>query len=98
MRPLGIQILAIAYRSGMAWNEFGFANEEFDALVAEALAVPDVEKRRALMEKIEHIMWDEGVTIQPYWRSITRHYREGVVGAEMQALYEIYPYKLGLSA
>jgi peptide/nickel transport system substrate-binding protein len=50
-RPLGVQIWALAYRSGEAWNEFGWSNPEFDALLTEALSVADVEKRRALMAK-----------------------------------------------
>jgi peptide/nickel transport system substrate-binding protein len=32
MRPLGVQVLNLAYRSGVAWNESGYANPEFDAL------------------------------------------------------------------
>ncbi len=35
MRPLGVQILALAYRSGEAWNESGLRNAEFDAALAE---------------------------------------------------------------
>ena len=30
MRPLGVQVYALAYRSGEPWNETGFANPEFD--------------------------------------------------------------------
>jgi peptide/nickel transport system substrate-binding protein len=30
MRPLGVQVLAIAYRTGEAWNESGFSNPDFD--------------------------------------------------------------------
>ena len=45
-RPLGVQIWALAYRSGEAWNEFGWANPEFDALLTKALSVADVEARR----------------------------------------------------
>ena len=30
MRPLGVQVLALAYRSGEAWNETAFADEKFD--------------------------------------------------------------------
>jgi len=97
-RPLGIQILALAYRSGMAWNEWGFANAEFDDLVTKALAVADADKRRELMVRIEEIMWEEGVTIQPYWRSLYRHHAENVIGAEMHPLFEIHAYKLGLAA
>ena len=45
MRPLGVQILALAYRSGEAWNEAGMSNPDFDAALAEALAIADAEKR-----------------------------------------------------
>ncbi|MDE0346563.1 MAG: ABC transporter substrate-binding protein, partial [Boseongicola sp.] len=55
-RPFGVQIWALAYRSGEAWNEFGWANPEFDALLEQALATPDVEQRRALMAKGEAII------------------------------------------
>ena len=90
-RPLGVQIWALAYRSGEAWNEFGWANEEFDALLAEALATADVEKRRAIMAKGEAMIQEEGVTIQPYWRSLYNHTKEGLVGAEHHISFEIRP-------
>ena len=93
-RPLGVQIWALAYRSGEAWNEFGWANEEFDALLAEALATPDVEKRRALMAKGEKLIQDEGVTIQPYWRSLYNHTREGLTGAAHHIAFEYHPARM----
>lgn len=73
MRPLGVQVLAIAYRSGESWNESGFSDPDFDAKLAQALALPDVEKRRALMQDIERILQQSGVLIQPYWRSLFNH-------------------------
>ena len=82
-RPLGVQVLALAYKSGEAWNETAYSNPEFDALLEEALATPDVEARRLVMAKLEKILQDSGVIIQPYWRSIFRSYREGVHGYEM---------------
>ncbi len=97
-RPLGVQVLALAYRTGEAWNETGFANAEFDAALAEALAIADVEKRREVMKRLETMMQEEGVIIQPYWRSIYRHHKANVVGAEMHPTFEIHVYKLGLSA
>ena len=97
-RPLGIQLYALAYRSGMAWNEWGFENAEFDVLVEKALAVADADKRRALMAKMEKILIDEGVTIQPYWRSLYRHGKEGLVGAEMHSSFEMHLYKYGWAA
>jgi peptide/nickel transport system substrate-binding protein len=97
-RPLGVQVLALAYRSGEPWNESAFANAEFDTLLGEALAIADVDQRREVMAKLEKIMQDEGVIIQPYWRSIYRHHKENVLGAEMHPTFEIHVYKLGLSA
>lgn len=90
MRPLGVQVLAIGYRTGQDWNEFGFSNPEFDRLVTEALAIADVDKRRLLMAKIEKLMQDQGVTIQPYWRSLYRHARDYVQNADMHQTYEIH--------
>lgn len=97
-RPLGVQVLALAYRSGEPWNESAFANAEFDALLTEAVAIADADKRREVMAKLQKLMQDEGVVIQPYWRSIYRHYRPGVVGAEMHPTFEIHVSKLGFSA
>jgi peptide/nickel transport system substrate-binding protein len=98
MRPLGVQIMALAYRSGEAWNEAGMANPEFDAALAEALAISDAEKRRAVMEKLEKIMQDEGVMVQPYWRSIYRNFDPKVKGADMHATFEHHHYKWSIAA
>ncbi len=98
MRPLGVQILALAYRSGEAWNEAAFSNAEFDALLAEALALPDADKRREVMAKIEQVMQDQGVLIQPYWRSLYRHANEKVKDAPMHATFEHHHYKWWMTA
>jgi peptide/nickel transport system substrate-binding protein len=97
-RPLGVQVLALAYRSGEPWNETGFSNPEFDSLLAEAMAIADADQRREVMAKLQTIMQDEGVIIQPYWRSIYRHHKDTVVGAEMHPTFEIHVAKLGLAA
>ncbi len=93
-RPLGVQVLALAYRSGEAWNEFGWSNAEFDALLETALATADVEKRRAITAKMEKLVQDEGVTIQPYWRSLYNHTREGLGGGAHHISFEIRPAQL----
>ena len=97
-RPLGVQVLALAYRSGEPWNESAFSNAEFDTLLGEALAIADADQRRMVMAKLEKIMQDEGVIIQPYWRSIYRHHKENIVGAEMHPTFEIHVTKLGFAA
>jgi peptide/nickel transport system substrate-binding protein len=73
MRPLGVQVLAIAYRSGEAWNESAFSDPVFDEKLKQALAMPDAEKRRELMRDLEKILQDSGILIQPYWRSLFNH-------------------------
>lgn len=97
-RPLGTQVLGLAYRSGVAWNEAGFANEEFDALLSEANSLADVEARREVMGKLQAIMIDEGVTIQPYWRTAIRHHRENMVGVEKHIADLPQLYKFGFKA
>ncbi len=93
-RPLGVQIWALAYRSGEAWNEFGYSNADFDANLEEALATADLEKRRALMAKGQKILQDDGVTIQPYWRSLYNHTKEGLAGGAHHISFEIRPAEL----
>ncbi|MBV1866819.1 MAG: ABC transporter substrate-binding protein [Marinosulfonomonas sp.] len=98
MRPLGVQILALAYKSDGPWNETGFNNAEFDTLLASALSIADADARRVVMTKIEQIMVDEGVIIMPYWRSLYRHFRDGFVGLEMHPTFELHLYKFGVAA
>lgn len=97
-RPLGVQIHALAYRSGEAWNEFGWSNPEFDALLAEALAIADADRRAEVMAKMEALIQEEAVTIQPYWRSLYRHMKDGVMGADQHIAFEHHHYKWGWSA
>lgn len=97
MRPLGVQVLALAYRSGEAWNEAAFSNAEFDAALAEALSISDADTRREVMAKIETIMQEQGVLVQPYWRSLYRHVDPRVQGADMHATFEHHHYKWWLN-
>jgi peptide/nickel transport system substrate-binding protein len=89
MRPLGVQVLNLAYRSGVAWNETGFSNAEFDALLDQANGIADADERRVIMRRLEQILQEEGVLIQPYWRSLYRHARPNVHGAEMHPTFEV---------
>ena len=93
-RPLGVQIWALAYRSGEAWNEFGYSSAEFDAVLEQALATADVEKRRELMAKGEAILQEDAVTIQPYWRSLYNHNKEGLAGCEHHISFELRPQEM----
>jgi len=84
-RPLGIMVLGLAYRSGAAWNESKWSNPEFDKLLGEAEGYLDVEKRRAVMAKIQNIMLDDGPAVIPLWRAIFNYTDKKIKG------YKIHP-------
>ena len=88
-RPLGVQVLALAYKSGVPWNESGFANAEFDALLDQALGVADADARREIMAQLQRIMQDEGVMIQPYWRSVYNHSNGRFANVDVHPFYEL---------
>jgi peptide/nickel transport system substrate-binding protein len=96
MRPLGVQVLALAYRTGEAWNECAYSNPEFDKKLEVALGVADVEKRRALMEDIENILQDAAIIIQPYWRALYSHTTANVKGYEKHQTFEMHLDKVWL--
>ena len=96
-RPLATQVWGLAYRSGEAWNEFGWNNPEFDALLAEANSVADADTRRAVAGKCQALIVEEGVTIQPYFRSLNRFHKENVV-CDMHIAYLPQIYKWGFTA
>ncbi len=88
MRPLGVQVLALAYKSGEAWNETAYSNPEFDAKLEEALGIADADRRKAIMADLERILQDSGIIIQPYWRSLYRHFTSAVKGADQHPTFE----------
>ena len=96
-RPLATQVWGLAYRSGEAWNEFGWNNPEFDALLAEANSLADADTRRAVAGKCQAMIVEEGVTIQPYFRSLNRFHKEGLV-CDMHIAYLPQIYKWGFTA
>ena len=96
-RPLATQVWGLAYRSGEAWNEFGWNNPEFDALLAEANSLADADKRRAVAGKIQALIVEEGVTIQPYFRKLYRFHKEGLV-CPIHIAYLPQLYKWGYTA
>ena len=67
-----------AIAPGVPWNETAYANPEFDAALDDAEATLDVEARRAKMEKVEKILQDSAVMLQPVWRPVyTMRQQEG---------------------
>jgi peptide/nickel transport system substrate-binding protein len=97
-RPLGVQVLGLAYRSNAAWNETGFADAHFDALLDEANALFDADARRRVMARLQAILRDAGVIIQPYWRDLHNHHNGRVVNAEKHPAHEIHICRIGFAA
>jgi peptide/nickel transport system substrate-binding protein len=82
-RPLAVMVLGLAYRTGVPWNESSYANPDFDAALTAAESTLNVEDRRVKMEKVEKILQDDAVLVQPFFRAVFTAVRENVVGFEM---------------
>ncbi|MFI5020598.1 MAG: ABC transporter substrate-binding protein [Alphaproteobacteria bacterium] len=97
-RPLGVMLLGLAYRTGVPWNESGFSNAEFDKVLAEAEGTLDIEKRKALMARLEEIMQEDGPIVQPLWRNNFTFYDKNVKGFTMHPTNYIFGNRLALAA
>lgn len=87
-RPLGIQTYALAYKTGTAWNETGFSDPDFDALIEKANSIADADQRRSLMKKLQERLQDSGIVVQPYWRKLFCHMSPKLNGYQMHQAYE----------
>jgi len=97
-RPLGVQVLALAYRTGEAWNESGHSDPEFDATLEEALGVFDADERREYSAKLQKILQDNGVIVQPFWRDQHLHHVDAVKNYERHQFREMHLEKVWLDA
>ena len=88
MRPLGIQVVSIAYRTGEAWNEAAYSNPDLDAKIGEALSISDAEKRKTVMADIQKILQDSGIIVQPYWRKLYNSSMPAVKNHGMHPTFE----------
>ncbi|MBC8440357.1 MAG: ABC transporter substrate-binding protein [Deltaproteobacteria bacterium] len=96
-RPLAVMVLGLAYRAGVPWNESSYNNPAFDAALNEAEATLNVEARRAKMEKVEKILQDDAVMVQPFFRSVFTAVSDNVVGFEMDPVRYYRFHKVSLA-
>ncbi|MCO5072191.1 MAG: ABC transporter substrate-binding protein [Rhizobiaceae bacterium] len=89
MRPLGVQILALGYRTGEAWNESAYSDPAFDAKLKDALSISDPEKRKEVMKDLEQILQDSGVIIQPFWQKLFSHANPKVKGYGVHQTFQM---------
>ena len=97
-RPLGVQVLALAYKSDAVWNETGFDDAEFDALLEKALGTVDTDERREISERLQTILRDSGIIIQPYWRNQTLHHTEKVQNYSRHTYRELHLHEVWMKA
>lgn len=97
-RALGVQVLNLAYRTGVAWNETAYANPEFDRLLDEAGAILDRKERSKVMVKLEMILQDDAIISQDFWRSVFTAAHERVQGIYAQVALEHHYNKVWIEA
>ena len=82
-RPLGTMVLALAYRTGVPWNETAYANAEWDDALTAAESTLDVEERRVKMEKVEKMLQDDAIMVQPFFRATFTAVKDNVKNFEI---------------
>ena len=95
-RPLGVMCLALAYRSGVPWNEAEYSNPEFDRLLTQAEGTLDVDARREIMAEVEKIMQEDGPIMQPVWRSNFTFMDKRVKGFQLHPTNYVFPDELAI--
>lgn len=97
-RPLGFMVLALAYRTGVPWNESNYSNPEFDKLLAQAEGILDVDKRRKVLGELEKIMQEDGPITQPLWRAMYVPYNNKVKGFRMHPTSYIFGNEIAIES
>jgi len=96
-RPLGIMTLALAYRTGVPWNESKYSNREFDGLLTEAEGILDVNRRREVITRLETILQDDGPIVQPVWRALFTFHDKRLLGFKMHPTGYLFGHQLAMS-
>ncbi len=97
-RPLGIQVLSLAYRSGVPWNETAYSNPEFDKMLDEAGGITDAKERSKVVAKLEKMMQDDAIIIQSIWRKIYNASTAQVKNFTLHPNYEFHLEKVWLDS
>ena len=68
-RPTPDVMFSLAYRAGAPWNETHWENERFNALLLEAKAELDPERRAEMYAEMQALCRDDGGAIVPFFRN-----------------------------
>jgi peptide/nickel transport system substrate-binding protein len=97
-RPLGFMVLALAYRTGVPWNESAYSNKKFDELLSKAEGTIDIAARSEILGELEKIMLEDGPISQPLWRSVYAAYDKKVKGFAVHPTLYIFGETLAIEA
>ncbi len=97
-RPLGFMVLALAYRTGVPWNESHYANPDFDALLTKAEGTLDIDERKEIMKELETIMQEDGPITQPLWRAVFSVMDKNVKGYQKHPTNYIFGNELAIES
>jgi len=97
-RPIGVMLLNLAYRTGVPWNETGYANPKFDELLNQAGGILESTKRQAVMQKLEEIMQNDGPIVQPVFAESYTFMDKKVLGFSMHPDAYIFGNQLAVAA
>ncbi len=95
-RPLGFMVLALAYRTGVPWNEAKYSNKQFDEILTKAEGTLDLEARKELIGQLETIMQEDGPIVQPLWRGLFSFYDKRVKGYQQHPTRYIFGEELAI--
>jgi peptide/nickel transport system substrate-binding protein len=82
-RPLAAMVLALAYRSGGAWNETRYANPQFDELLTKAAGTLDLDERTKIIGELETILQEDGPISQAIWTKVYQPFDKKVKGFQL---------------
>ncbi|SLN56114.1 Periplasmic dipeptide transport protein precursor [Roseovarius albus] len=77
-RPIEDLMFTLAFKSGVSWNESYWGNERFDALLIEARAELDDNKRREMYWEMQDLVANDGGVAIPMFASYVFATRDGV--------------------
>lgn len=84
-RPLATMLLPQAYTADkdgkpVPWNETRWVDEEFSKILTEATGTLDLDKRKAMVAKLEEIQKDRGSICTPFFMNVWQIYQKNIKG------------------
>ncbi len=88
-RPTADQMLSIAYESTSSYNDTRWSNERFDALLKEARALLDEEKRREIYWECQALIHEDGGAMIPMFGDYLDAVSKDVKGVKPHAMFNL---------